>query len=106
MDLTISVRFRHLRERWLRISCVHNRRTFVRSNQTRIGAQQNMTRRQSSTRSSTLGCKRISESVARVSHIVIRLKRWWSGSIFYLPTPRTQENTHGRVTLAADASEL
>jgi myosin I len=102
IDPTFSIRFRHLQERWSRILCVHNRHTFVRSNRTRTGVQQNMTPRRSSTRSSTLACKRISEFVVRVSHIAIRLRRWWSGFIFYLPTPHMQENTHGRVTLAAD----
>jgi Myosin head (motor domain) len=100
-----NVQFRYLQGRWSTISCVHNRHTSVRSNRTRIGAQQNMTRKRSSTRLSTLAYKRIFESVVRASHIEIRLKKWSSGSIFYLPIPHTRENTHGRVTLAPDARE-
>ena len=106
VGLMISPRVRLLQVLWSKISCVLVRHTSVRSNRTRIGVQRNSTRRRFSIRPNTLACKKISESVVQVSRIAIRLKKWWSGFIFYPLILRTQGNIHGRVTLAAGAKEF
>jgi len=102
-NLMTSACVRHPRGRWWKTSCVHNRRTFVRSNQTRTVAHQNLTQRRCSTRSSTLAFRKIFEFVVQALRIVIRLKRWWNGFIFCRRIPRTQENIRGMVMLAAAA---
>jgi len=104
--LTTSACVRHPQGRWWTTSCAHDRRTFVRSNRTRIVAHQNLTQKRCFTRSSTLAYRKISEFVVQALRIAIRLKKWWSDSIFCRPIPRTQESTRGMVTLAVGARKF